>query len=660
MRIRLGLLGFMVLTAFLNAQSYYIWRQNAWHGNVSTTLVSSTKEGNSNYYGSDGNLFISGVDYYGSGVVILKPLGVISPMMKSRADMISAGMNPINSASGMIVNTVLGTNTYEEGDSVDGNGSYRAGLFPASTYHNPNQPRLDGCYAGMYYKQYIPYAYDGFHPTITTNTNIFLLFFLKYDGYAHTNAPQGNAGGTNSMMNFMYFLRHPISGDIFPVSNMYSLCAASNKWMMASGQFQIWSNRFPNLAGQLGGAETIQSGFLIQYGMSGFPNRSFAAICPTNTSGAFVGHTIWLDQVIAAHHFSPTGELYSSPIAVPRYYNDGTAVRPFVSLDGLAFGGIQGLTNIRIAVANSVMSNTNLNHYAGSTIAIQIRSGRTLTELFTNSWYGSTGLPGSTYTAALTNSETQTNSTANLPAYVQNGLFFQYKVIFNSAIQGVSPILTNVYLFFKYTGAGATSFADPIVFSYSGTNLASRTFILAMSNYYDPVNTKIYAFNARRPNFEVAVESVNDHLQPFTTPKNVNLSTTTLAADKYSLLISNNGNPNVVILTDVLDLGATPSGSAAIDTTAIRRGYIPVNNRIDLQFGLNTVGTRNVLLEIFDTTGKMVYKTQSNSMPTGTAVMTWQPSGGRKIATGVYLYSVTLMSESGTADSKKGMLYVVK
>ncbi|MEK6797072.1 MAG: hypothetical protein AABZ39_20025, partial [Spirochaetota bacterium] len=98
-----------------NAQAFYIWRQSAWGGGAKTTAVSTSSNGNSNYYSSDGNAFFTGTDGNGNSAVILKPLGVIAPMYKSYGESYAAGL------SASLAN-VGGSNVYDFYNSVDGNG----------------------------------------------------------------------------------------------------------------------------------------------------------------------------------------------------------------------------------------------------------------------------------------------------------------------------------------------------------------------------------------------------------------------------------------------------------------------------------------------------------------------------------------------------------
>lgn len=644
-------------------QSYYIWRQSSWKDGVRTS-VSASCSNNSTIHSIDGSLFLSGNDSGGNGSVLLKPTGVISPMFANRGEYLAAGFN-IGSTTGTWSGNCVLSNTYDERESVDGNGSYRAGIYPYGLDARMND--FGRTFSAIYYKLYNPLAFDGQHPLITTNTNLFLFFFFKYNGYAHPNSPHGSNGGTNSLMNFMYFLRDPASYNNQTISNMFPLCAASNNWRMITGQFKLWASKWMDAGKEIKQSMQLQTGFVSFYEMSGLSNNSnFAPLSQTNPQGQFVGHTYWLDQVIAAHSFHDSGSFISSPIAVPRYLYSGGTVQPFVSLDGIAMGGIQGMTNTFPGnIQNSVMSNTNINaagYMANGgqecMVRLQIRSGNSLTALLTNAWYGAGGAINAYYSNAIVNSEGQSNDTSTLPASVKNGLYFQYRAVFSSSIQGATPVLTNVYLFFKYNGAGSNAFDQPFVFSHSMTNISSRSFIIVMSNYYDPVNTRIYAFNQRRPEMEASVDAVNDHLQAFSVPKTVYLSTTTLPADKYSLKISNNGNPNVVILTDVLDLGGNPTGSLAIDTSQVRRAYIPLNNRIDIPVTIGVVGTRTLYFDIYDTAGRLVQRSVNPNITTGPATLTWAPA--RSIGCGVYLYRISLISESGTTDSRSGMFVVAK
>ncbi|MEK6793628.1 MAG: hypothetical protein AABZ39_02545, partial [Spirochaetota bacterium] len=115
MRVRFIAVFLVIFASVGSAQVFYIWRQSAWGGGASTVAISSSSNGNSNYYSSDGNAFFTGTDGDGSGAVILKPVGVIAPMYKTIGEANAAGL------SASLAN-VGGSNVYDFYNSVDGNG----------------------------------------------------------------------------------------------------------------------------------------------------------------------------------------------------------------------------------------------------------------------------------------------------------------------------------------------------------------------------------------------------------------------------------------------------------------------------------------------------------------------------------------------------------
>lgn len=594
------------------------WQQSSWLKTYTRDVAADLSDAH-HYTDSDGRVHITGTDHRSNNYIILSPdrEGHIIPYVTNYPTFTTATLSTYVSPGYLV-------QQYDQNTTADGNGSIRYGYTATASSASAY---LFGRYLYSYNK----------HIAITEHTNLFVLFMHKSDAFTLASdkfnllLQYGNDAWSWTAAQY-------ISNFSFP----------SRDWTLHAGQINISTNVLRNAANNPSGTITASHRMVLWFNVGNLIEHPTASVINP------ISNSVWMDNVMFVHAFETNGMVVSAPFAAPQYHLSAGTVYRMRTIKAVTIGGFIGQTNTNGYGCMMITNHADPNRYSpGAVIRMQIRSGTSYDDIRTKRWAGSNGYDT---TALLVNGFTNTSTTANLTAATNLGLiasnaaFYQYRASLSSRIQGVTPVLTNIAFTYTFDPTAETSFRQPYLLSRS---MSGNTLILAISNFYDPIVTRIDALNnADMTRAPLSVLSYDD--APFSSVRHVVLDLS-VPFGEHSLLISNQNDPNPVIVTNAFLFAIPPV--VAIDTSPLRRAYIPSANRLTFTVRCNIAGSRTLTFDIYNTKGTLVHRHSGNAVP-GENSIDWESRG--RMPSGVYLYHITLRSENGSVEQKRGMFAVVK
>ena len=595
-----------------------VWQQSSWNYSHVTAIATHLSEARHFMY-SDGKLIFTGNDFLTNNYIILSPIpnGYLFPYVTNYTTFTTATLSTYVSPGYLV-------QQYDPFVSADRSGSVRYGYTATGPSAN-----------AYTYGRYL-YSKDK-HLAITEHTNLFVLFNFKTDAITITPSKfnlilqYGNDAWSWSMSQY-------VSNFPFP----------SRDWTINAGQFNISTNVLRNTTWNVPGTITEAHRMVLWFNIGNLIEH------PTASAINPISNSVWFDNVIFAHTFETHGMFVSAPFTPPQYHLSGGTVYRLRTIKSVTIGGFIGQTNTNGYGCMMVTNHADPNRCSpGALIRVQIRSGTSYADVQKRRWAGSNAYD---QTLCLTNGFTNTSSVenlikaTNLGLIVTNAPFYQYRASISSSIQGVTPVLTNVSFVFTCDATAETFFRQPCLISKT---ISGGTMTLLISNFYDPIVSRIAAYDMAS-GFCANIPVLEYEDAPFSAVRRIVLDLT-VPYGNYSLLISNQNDTHPVIVTNAF-MFTVPTGHP-IDTAAIRRTYVAVDERLSLTFRCNFAGTRTLTFDIFSTGGRLMHRHTGIAIP-GDNNVEWAARG--RLPAGVYVYLITLRSESGTVEQKRGMFAVVK
>ncbi|MEK6797315.1 MAG: hypothetical protein AABZ39_21240 [Spirochaetota bacterium] len=495
------------------------WKQTLWRTAAATAVASNTAiEPFSTRYSDDSSLYFCCPDWRTNGSVILRPLVNYWPSyIASSGDFSSYGWND------WYQNYLSYSRYFDATTSVDGAGCYKLGIESTNTTsaiqaHRNKDNRNT-------------------HATMTHESNAFFMFYSK-----SVNPPGAPTPANLSLSVIICQGEFAYKGH-----TVYGFDNASPSWTdwgMNCGQFNYNTNSLRLLPLTNVDGWFYASNYIGAYlNVNSFFNRTGAAF------GVPISNTFWVDEPIFAYDLAPSGSFISSPIEVASSYTTNNTNHVFRCIKSLAFSGIQGLycTN---GIGFTKITNTNANYYANVLIKLQVRGGDSLADLASQPWVGPSG--AGTY---FTNTPGASNI-SSLAGLKTNGSYFQYRVEFESAMQGVTPLLTNVALTFDYKPLATAIFTNPAPAAW----LTNGTFIIA-GRTYPPNNVFVY-FSTNGISFNLANTNVAGAWW-------TNLSLASISGGvTLTTVASNSSIADMITNTQVVNIDTTAPAAGITNLTA--------------------------------------------------------------------------------------------